>query len=246
MAFVIVIAIVLPGKLDSPPLAVARFVVLSSKAEVEKMQRGQPLPLEKVNEMWEHFFVNQSNRYVAKAAGVSRATVKRYATLGDEARGIEPFWERYRRVVRETHKLVERRIIYTDLEIKANTQAQVVLADRILAIAAQKLIEEVRTGKVTMTSWAKLWGARNDTIRRMCPFDEVVTEETHERHGEFEGKSDLEYGFYADNDCRWPNPEELKELQAAAEADANGEPIDVEAEHQRWGAEDGDEVEETG
>jgi hypothetical protein len=211
------------------------------------MQQGRSLARETVDKMWEHFFAQQSYRHVANAVGVSRATVKRYAEIGDPARKIEPFWDRYHRVVELTRVRVERRMVHTNADIVRNTQEQVLLADRILSISATLLIrqlqgEETKGEKVTMTSWAKLWAARNDTLRRMCPFDERQVEETTRTRAEaeFDDWSRAEMDYYAIHGKR-PNDEELKEHRLANGEGSDGEPIDVEAEHQRWGAEDDSE-----
>lgn len=55
---------------------------------------GRPthiLPLEVVNQMWEAYQREQSERAVARAAGISRKAAHRYIHYGDEYRGIEAF-----------------------------------------------------------------------------------------------------------------------------------------------------------
>jgi hypothetical protein len=258
MLYAVVIALVLPGSFHRATACTGSDARATFVVEVAKMQQGRSLARETVDEMWEHFFAQQSYRHVANAVGVSRATVKRYAEIGDPGRKIEPFWDRYHRVVELTKVRVERRMVHTNADIVRNTQEQVLLADRILSISATLLIrqlqgEKTKGEKVTMTSWAKLWAARNDTLRRMCPFDERQVEETTSSRAmsEYDDWSiaELAYIDHVKKNDR-PTEEQLAEFIREHGHEYNlgpdGSPIDVEAEHQRWGAEGDGELGETG
>jgi len=208
------------------------------------MARGQALPLEKIDEMWAAFQERQSYNHVAITTGVGRATAKRYAELGDEARGVEPFWRRLQRQVRETHRRIEKTTIYTDSEQQRAIREQVMLVDRVLMIAVNQMLSQIRDRKITFTSFAKLWKTRCEIVKSMVPFEKQVIEETSTSMGYMDDWSSAEIAFCGVHGRR-PTEKELAEFRAQEGGYGNdGEPIDVEAEHQRWGADDDEEDDE--
>ena len=202
------------------------------------MPQGQLLTLDEVDELRKLFFKRQSYSYVSRKSGKSRPTVKRYAEVGDPSRGIVPFIVELRRTVRETRKVELRQTVYSNLEQLRVMQDHVMVLDEILQLYGHKLLTEIAEQKVTLTSWAKALKVRSELVR-LGLFDEreVTSTQTSTSGGsEFDEWPLSEVKYYVAHGHR-PSPEELREFELEhGLAHSDGKPIDVEAEHQRWGA----------
>lgn len=69
------------------------------------------LPMSLVEKMWEAYRVDQSERAVARVAGVSRTTANRYINYGDEFRGVEAFITRYNKLTQKTADKSDRDVV---------------------------------------------------------------------------------------------------------------------------------------
>jgi hypothetical protein len=168
-----------------------------------------PIPVDKVEQMFDAYCENQSARYVSSACQVSRPTVQRYIDRGDPARGIQPLAVRLAKLTRHRARVKERRVVYETATMQAASQDQIKDLDELIELATHYCRVEIPKGSIhLLVQLAKTMQMRADLILKLNPFSESEVE--HETLiAEFDGKTAAELDYYAIH-SRWPSPDDLE------------------------------------
>lgn len=199
------------------------------------MSSGRSLPASTIAHMLAEYRENPSCRHVSKVCNVSRATVKRYVELGDPLRGIMPF-----QVILAT-QTIEETVEYSEDEAQKVAKDHIRRLDRVIDLMAKRAETELANPKkkisIRGTDLAKAMQIRMQLVSVYKPWKLTRTTTTTmeisgEAGGSFDGRSHLELYFFEEQG-RWPEHDELAELEKLEDAKANVLPPQAPSE-QQW------------